>query len=426
MKKILFTIQWYNIDPTISNSANTICDENIINELKKNPTFEIHTLSYAVDGCPLEDFKDGVYIHRFKRSWLWRQLINSRKRETLHKLIYLIQRILMRVKQVLTISIYPIYDPFLVMKFARHAYSLHKKEKFDMVISVHYGTDSLYAGYYLKKKCPEIQYIAICWDSIAGGNLVNYLPKTYALSKKRNFEFKINTLTDAMIVMEASKECHLNNPKAIKYLKKLIFLDVPYFCPISTSEEEEIQTIGPPLKVMFSGNMVGRDPSYLLHLLEEYPDPVIFTFICHDKFHKRLYLLGKEYRNVIVKCFSYMKHDDLLKIQLKNDVLVNFGVKNPNAISGKIFDYMSTGKAILSTTTIDNEACIKYLEKYPKGLIIDERLPIENNKVLFLDFITKIRENKTSFSAINKLFYTCKPEAYKTTIETIISKKNVE
>ena len=121
-----------------------------------------------------------------------------------------------------------------------------------------------------------------------------------------------------------------------------------------------------------------------------------------------------------------MDHKDLQKVQLENDILINFGVKNPNAISGKIFDYMSIGKAILSTTTIDNEACIKYLNRYPRGLIIDERIPINRNIEILLNFVESIAKKQTSFAEINELFYTSRPEAYKITIEKILGLDNVK
>lgn len=426
MKKILFTIQWYGVDATISKSPNTLCDENIINELKKNPSLEIHTLSYAVDGYPLEDFKDGVYIHRFRRSWLWRQLINCDRTENhrLYRLLHVVQRVMMRIKQILTIPIYPIYEPLHIMNFAKNACKLHQKENFDMVISVHNGTDSLCAGYCLKKKFSNIQYVTISWDSIAGGNVASYLPSKYARLKKKKFEQKIAKKADAMIVMEASRDFHIGNTFAVSYLKKLIFLEVPYFCPKSVSAESNVQIVGNPLKVLFSGNMVGRNPTYLFQLFEKYPTPVIFTFICHSKYHSRLLQLGDGLSNVKVKCIPYMKHEDLQKVQLENDILINFGVKNPNAISGKIFDYMSTGKAILSTTTIDNEACIKYLNRYPRGLIIDERVPINRNIEILMNFVERIAKEPTSFVEINELFYTSRPEAYKKTIETILRQNN--
>lgn len=428
MKKILFTIQWYGVDATISRSPNTLCDENIINELKKDPSLEIHTLSYAVDGFPLEEFKEGVYIHRFRRSWLWRQLINCARSENhrLYRLLHFFQRVMMRIKQILNIPIYPIYEPLHIMNFAKNACKLHQKENFDMVISVHNGTDSLCAGYYVKRKFPNIQYVSISWDSIAGGNVVGYLPSKYARLKKKKFEQKIAEKADAMIVMEASRNFYTDKSFSASYFKKLIFLDVPYFCPISVSDESNVQIVGSPLKVLFSGNMVGRNPMYLFQLFEKYPTPVIFTFICHSKYHSRLLQLSDGLSNVIVKCVPYMEHKDLQKLQLGNDILINFGVKNPNAISGKIFDYMSTGKAILSTTTIDNEACIKYLNRYPRGLIIDERIPINRNIEILMNFVERIAKKQTSFSEINELFYTSRPEAYKKTIEKILGIDNVK
>ena len=60
-KKILFTIQWY---PSLK-SANVLCDEEVINELKKNDNYEIHLLvPQAYSQKALRSLM-GVYIHRF-------------------------------------------------------------------------------------------------------------------------------------------------------------------------------------------------------------------------------------------------------------------------------------------------------------------------------------------------------------------------
>lgn len=51
---------------------------------------------------------------------------------------------------------------------------------------------------------------------------------------------------------------------------------------------------------------------------------------------------------------------------------MNFGNSNPAMTPCKIFEYMSSGKPVISTAPIENEPGLVYLEKYPVKLVIRE------------------------------------------------------
>ena len=65
--KVLFIIQSYPSE----RSANVLCDERIMNELKEKTNYEIHCLTYQYDKQQMEDVINGFYIHRFKKSIFW-------------------------------------------------------------------------------------------------------------------------------------------------------------------------------------------------------------------------------------------------------------------------------------------------------------------------------------------------------------------
>lgn len=422
MKKILFTIQWYKIPSSIAASANAICDENIIEELCKNEKYEIHCLSYGVSEFISEEQIDGVHIHRIRRSSLWERFVLTRngKISFQSRFIYMCYRILMRLKQFLFVPIYPIYEPFHTVNFAKKALELHEKEHFDIIISEFNGFDSLCAGAYVKSKNTEIVFIPICWDSISGGRLPHYLPKLYSLRQKRKLENVIMDLADKAIVMKSSRNFHDTHTMSYDYYKKFIFLDVPYLKKYDMKISMDTYC-SKELTFLYAGTLTDRSPEYLFELLNELNMHISFTFICVVSFHSKLLQLSKKYKNIKIVCLPYMTHFELKMLQLKATCLVNFGVSNANAVSGKIFDYMSSLKPIISTVNHDNEACIPYLKKYPSALIIDERYSIKHNLVLMKKFLSNISSISISFQTVSELFRDNCPKTYIQEIEALLS-----
>lgn len=421
MKKLLFTIQWYGIPSSIAASANTLCDENVIEELKRSKNYEIHILSYGVSGFPLEEKIDGVFVHRFKRGLLWDYSVRNRANHTLlYKSIVKFRRFIMRVKQVVFIPIFPNYDPLLTNKFERKAINLQKKYNFDLVFSEFNGIDSVYAGLAIKKRFPSVKYIPLCWDSISGGRLANFLPRTLCLKLRRRAEDKVMSYADSAVVMRSSKRFHDENTSKYAYYNKFIFLDVPYFIVRKNIESKELRN---PVNVLYAGTMSDRSPKPLFDVLSLVDYCFDFLFICHSEFHKDLMDYNGVYKNIKVHCLPYMSHAELQNYQENSDILVNFGVSNLNAVSGKIFDYMSTGKPIISTSKFSNEACIPYLEKYPLAFVMYEYLDKSINAKKIEEFLEKIKTNRVDIDSVKDNFVENNPKTYVHLFEQLIDAK---
>lgn len=115
-----------------------------------------------------------------------------------------------------------------------------------------------------------------------------------------------------------------------------------------------------------------------------------------------------------------IQHSEVEKLLSKSDVLLNLGVTVPSAISGKIFEYMSYGKPIVSTYSIDDEACIPYLSKYQLGLLIDERTGnVEQQAEQLCNFVEKTKERRVDFSTVEKIFYNNTPQAFVDYLEKV-------
>ena len=114
-----------------------------------------------------------------------------------------------------------------------------------------------------------------------------------------------------------------------------------------------------------------------------------------------------------IKFVPYVPHDMLLDVLASADALFNMGVKNPNAISGKIFEYMGCCKPIISTYSIDDEACLPVLRRYPLSFLIDERRSDLNAVASEVrDFLVGNLGKKVDYATVESEFHNCTPEAY--------------
>src|SRR5699024_7082889 len=122
-----------------------------------------------------------------------------------------------RFKQVLFIPIYPNYEPFHTKHFEKEAIRLHKQYGFDLIVSEFNGVDSVCAGAAIKQMDSKVRFMPICWDSIAGGRLVKWLPAQLSLYLRRKLELKIMTLADRAVVMKSSEPFHLKESTIYEY-----------------------------------------------------------------------------------------------------------------------------------------------------------------------------------------------------------------
>jgi len=415
MKKLLFTIQWY---PSYK-SPNVYCDTNIMNALLATGKYEIHCLVYKPYNRPSEEMLDGFHIHRFKRSWLFDAVMKADAAPDLFKskLVRKLARLFMRLKQIVFVPIYPIYEPLLVRRFQNEAVELHKREHFDLVVSECSGIETLLAGCAVKKYDGNVKYLPIFWDSLSGGFCPHYLPEKYARKSRRALEKKVMSVADKAIVMESSMEFHKLYANRYEYLKKFIPMNIPYLKDLEINHIPE--QMSNRIKAIFSGTLSQRNPKYLFSVLSHIKNMEI-TFICDKDFHSELHSIASDC-NLEIRCLPFMEHEKLLDELRTADLFLNIGVRESNAISGKIFEYMSFGRPIISTYFIDNEACIPFLKKYPLGLMVDERLSVESNVAKVANFLQLHKNQYVDFEIVKNLFPKCLASSYVSIIDDLFN-----
>ena len=414
MKKVLFIMQSY---PS-ARSANVLCDDMIIQRLLATREAEIHCLCMRYHDQSLEEEVNGVHVHRFPMGPYFEFKDGALRRPgpTADRFVRVFDRVVLRANQVLTIPIYPCFYPIRTKKFIREAERLYAQHSFDVIACEHYGYETMMAGFHLKKDHPEVRYLQFFWDALSGGTKPGYLPASFADKRRFALEEHVLETADCSVAMMS----HRSHLSAKAYANRaaeagrLRFMGIPYLQPVLPDADSEtaLEFDDSKVNIVFAGNLWGRNVEYAAALINAVPDLDVVLWVVTSSNTSELKSKLVEYGDQI-RFVPYIPHEKLLGVLASADALLNMGVKNPNAISGKIFEYMGCCKPIISTYSIDNEACLPVLKRYPLSLLVDERRSdMVSVACEVRDFLVENMKKRVDYSIVETEFRNCTPEAY--------------
>lgn len=381
-------------------AANGICTKNVIDELVKSN--KVFCMCY-------DDFSDETYekvnIIKIRRGILQSLIYKS---EENRKITGFIDK-LVKIRNLFFIPVWPLTDPIYTLKAYIKAKKLCKTENIDMVIGVHMPLSSLIVASKLKKKNKKIKYIAYFLDSLSGGKPLSIMSLEWNTKKKLKWERKLLENADKIIFMEASRKHQEKYNSKTDFYKRVVYLDIPLLKRSKKLEKNYFKN--DKINVSFCGtaNYPLRNLPYLLNVIEKIKDKnIIFHFFGNSNYDG---LVNSKLDNV--KYYSSVSHEQVEQILASSDILLNLGTKVISTISGKIFEYMSYGKPIISTFSIKDESCIPYLIKYKNSNLIDENNDnIEEEAYKLEKFIKENVGKNVEFEKLEKLFYNNTPTAF--------------
>lgn len=256
-------------------------------------------------------------------------------------------------------------------------------------------------------------------DSLSGGFIPRFLPEKFARKRKLIWENNLFKKLNKAILMQSSRKHHEDHLSMEEWYDNAVYLDIPLLekkqVSMQCNKDELHRAV-----ITFCGLL--NDPyRHVRHFVEiaKRCKQYRFVFAGSSNIETELNEIQNEEDSNIVY-LGQIQHSEVEKLLSKSDVLLNLGVTVPSAISGKIFEYMSYGKPIVSTYSIDDEACIPYLSKYQLGLLIDERTGnVEQQAEQLCNFVEKTKERRVDFSTVEKIFYNNTPQAFVDYLEKV-------
>lgn len=398
-------------------SPTSICVEAVVDKLKENYNVFCLTQRNILENS--EEENEHVYVYRIYKG-LWETLVSSiDTQKKIYKLVYGLNRINLRVWQVIYAIVYPIKSPFFQMRLNRKMLKICKEKNIECIISVCFPFEYVVAGSYVKNKIKKISFIPYMIDAYSCGTLPKYLSKRYSFRKKLKYERKNLEKANAVVSMESSKAFHDNYNKEI--YKNIYYLNPPFLKKSEILDKEMNEN---KVTFIYTGYLYlpDRNPKYIIDVISELNIDLDIELIfignsnCQDIIEK-----CKRNFNGTLTYIPFVEHRKISFYLNKADFFINLGVSNSNAISGKIFEYMAYGKPIISIYFDENDATNQYLMKYPAACCINQKCKnkLEASEIL-REFVLKwIGRERVDYNVVKELFYTSTPDAFKDIIDKI-------
>lgn len=407
MKSILFLCESYYRSP----SPNGICVQAIAEQAIREG-YHVDVVTIFNDEKQVEyEVINSVHVYRVNPGFIRRELYKSNpivhpELQNRHNLILKLSAINGFIKAFR----YPFLSKKQVINLQKKAEELYRLKRYQHVVVVYQQIHPVLAGIGLKKIFPTIDLILYTLDAISGG----WIPKILHSHKipmrsLKKWEHYIFENVDRIFAME-SHFPYYQTKEYVIYKEKIFYLDIPLLNP--TKQEMAKKIDNKRNRFVFTGSMHNdtANPEYLLKLLPFLSNVCVdiygsISIDIMDKI-KDSGLIGKQ-----IFCHGRVDHDKILNIQRNADILLNFGNSNSNMIPCKIFEYISTGRPILSFTHSKEDSSLSYMKKYGNALIIEESNEhiLDNSKLImqFLDNASSVNTNE-----ILNIFYKNDPRYF--------------
>ncbi len=418
--KILFLVDKYYPKPY----ANSVCAKNIIEQFSSDNDIDI--LAYKDSGIIGPSKQGDANVFYVKpdlrlRCYYWFDNYPTTRKGKFKRII---GSFLSKFKQIILFKYIPFYSFSFPKRISKKILKLNKENKYDLIISMLHPFDSNYSLYRLKKKNKiNTKWIIYCVDILCNPKIDNLL---YKITKKENdhtyWNLKFLKYCDGYVYMESRKNEYLNS-KYDMYRNKMKSAEMPMFVNYSFENIQNIEYYPEYENWCYFGSIGGVHYNY---------SKVIEFFMALPNDKKRIlhfYSRGKEVSELkkikgdnyhIIMTHDYVAQEEMVLIQKKADFLVS--LKTSNQISAKFFQYIALkGRIVHFSGTIDDPD-VKYLEKYPKALIIKMYDSSIDEQIRY--FLDREKEEKIDFD-VDSLFLTSKPEYSKKVILNLFNMEEI-
>ena len=275
----------------------------------------------------------------------------------------------------------------------------------------------------LKMMYPHLKLIVYSLDAISGGVCSNkYISLQWHIRNCRAWEKFFLRKCDVFCAMRVH-DTILADPYYDLYRDKIKYVDIPNFLPdeVDFYEEKDLER---GFRFVYTGLLseTNADCTFFIKVFQEIARREKVRFDIYGGISTGLMRVIEEsgMNNSHIFFHGKVSQQELIKIRKDADVFLNFGNSHACGIPCKIFEYLSTTKLIVSFFKIDEDASYKYLQKYPKALLLREELGREKEySEKIVNFIKNKINEHFSKEEIAKIYYENTPDAMVKIIERI-------
>jgi len=248
---------------------------------------------------------------------------------------------------------------------------LHNKNNYDAVLSISHPFKAHYVANSFIQNIPKpIRWFMFEFDPFSYNEHIN----KSARKRKKLFEDEFNMFQkcDKVFLTPELYDFYKKTPFN-KFLDKFISVPFANMQPIEYGKIEKGIKFNPQkVNCIFAGRLYNdiRNPNYALKLFSKLEDKIHFSMLTD-------YNREEIFRNFAashdkISLYPLQSPEIAIDALMNSDILVNIGNTVEFQIPGKIFEYMSTGKPIVHFSKLPEDPALKYLQKYPRVLIIKE------------------------------------------------------
>ena len=412
-------------------SANVTCVKNVINCIKD----DIHISVSAFEGpspCPQDKYRSldfhTIAPTRARQLYYLSDAV-AKTDPMLSNRLKAKAAFFSKLNRIKNIFSYPITCKSFSIKWAKQIETLLQKQHFDCIISVCAPEESMYTGYLIKQKYPQIKWLIHLIDE---GSHRQFSSNFYYIEKmlapKSMFQWReFIKASDGIIIMKCH-ENHYRLPFFKEVQDKITVLDVPllqtdiHSLPASTLDKEFNTNIE---NWVYTGN---------LNTLYYNPEPICRMFLKYsENKNAMLHFFGRgdattyitkmqEKYPTKIKFWGFCQHDQISTYLQNANVLIYWRSKPMSSVSGKFFDYLSYGKPIIYFTTEQQDVNTPYVSKYTGGLIVRFTDSLEEQIAQIDNFLCK--KPVIDIDEVKKLYYASTPQATAAYIQSKLFNKS--
>ncbi len=233
--------------------------------------------------------------------------------------------------------------------------------EYDVIITSHEPWVDSLIGLYLKKKNKNIKWVADFGDPY----VLTGTPR-WKLWFENRLERSIYESADLLIFTNRAVIAYLEGKYPFLQQKRKLIAEQGFSLKVSGEKESEA-TVKNVFTMAYTGTFYrrSRDPSNLIKALSMLDFE--YTFVLagrNEEFLKAFDGLGKRFQYI-----GIVDHFDALKLQKKSDVLIHISNTNAHQFPGKFYEYLGSGKPVLSIVHREDDPVAGITETLNCGIV---------------------------------------------------------